>query len=894
MMHEKEDVIYVNRNSYFHKVVSSIVLVSFLSMTIGQSYAMTNGLETEEQSRIKPFSKVAPAPEGFDLENQGVVEMEHLVHPSSSKVTPEDHSYLEEPKSLNFLQRLLADFTSKVTPQSQGWEKVENEKVLTGSPVITRGANIDGEEDEEKGASKQPSGIAGNLETDDPCEDEKVKAFFAEVMRSDVSKEDLRKAIGAAILTVALGYVIRSEVNWWINSFVNQFITTDVGYRFIYMNPYGNHFINDVINWQLGNLAVTLTPYIYKRSQKLLNLLPIRYLNGDPTSSDIRTKFGRVPEGVGIAAAVLCAGATSVSAAMQLYADTVIASAFIATTCAPFLATFLFIDTFLRYNDLKDSIYAYLFINMAATWAKVAGWRAKTDEEKAAAKAKEEKANQDALNREFLDKALGEGINKLGKMKDEGVIKREEELETLKKQPIKAVRKLLGKKVKDSAQLTQQESRTASNKLGLGAQELAQLSQHHEEVQQEESSRKLKQRISLGLGEVLAGLGMYFTFQGTLGAAETGIQASVPGKLGDVAIASNHDINMARYRVWREDTASIRSEPLTEVGGSYVNATYINGTYVNGTGTYVGGTFVNVDALNSWWTKCVNSAERYQYVNNSVGSSGFSFGYECPGVSFTLNSWTANRGDLDSDMGLAWYPYIDGSNAGFAGIKGINTNDDELIKTPDIKLSADKEWAAYLMSGVRSAASGALTLKSVGQVINTDDTLLSPSTKILTSSLYETLTTNPGDMFTYFSLGALGLVAAAVLGRLFFLTLTSVESLIYASPTAMSAWISESGMKDQRLMWTQVGATGLSAAINVFPDFKESYATLPHDLEKVVLYSGAMKQKRAAFLRAEFIDVLKAMREAGKTATPEAVQTMMDVLGLSKSGLKRRTAAIHA
>lgn len=361
-------------------------------------------------------------------------------------------------------------------------------------------------------------------------------------------------------------------------------------------------------------------------------------------------------------------------------------------------------------------------------------------------------------------------------------------------------------------------------------------------------------------------------FQGTLGVAETGIQASIPGKLDEVALAENHAFYEAQYRVWRQDTASIRSNPLTEI---------------------YNGTFINVNALNRWWTKCVNSAEDYQYIDNSVGSNGFSFGYHCPGVSFNIHDWSVGPGELDPDMAYPSYAYIDGKFSGKAGIDGENTNDDQLVKTPTIRLSDDTQWAAYLMGGVRAAASGALTLKSVGQVINTDDTFLSPSTRVLTGNLYETLSSHPGDMFSYASLSALGVVTAAVLGKLFFLSLTSIKSLIYASPTAMSAWVSESGMDNQELMWTLVGATGLSAAINVFPDFKESYAAIPHDLEKVVLYSGAMKQKRAAFLKTEFINILKAMREAGKTATPEAVQGMIKALGLDKTGFKKRMGAIH-
>jgi len=314
--------------------------------------------------------------------------------------------------------------------------------------------------------------------------------------------------------------------------------------------------------------------------------------------------------------------------------------------------------------------------------------------------------------------------------------------------------------------------------------------------------------------------------------------------------------------------------------------------------------------LDEWWADCVNSAESYQYVNNSLGASVFSFGYNCPGNSYQ-NTWSANRGDLNRDMGLIWYRFIDGDFSGQAGIKDENTDDYELIHITPLKMSPGDKGAADMISGIRAASSGALTFKSVAQALNPDETLLGASGGIFINNLYETLTTNPCEVLTSGNLAKLGWAGLSVLGVLAILGVSSIESLIYASPTAMAAWVSESGMSNQNLMWTLVSSTGLATAINVFPDFKETYSSLPHDLAKVLHYTGILEklpedirnnivsrtissltgissQKSSTYYKREFIEILKTLRAASKSVKPEIAQTMIDVLGLGKVVRKRR------
>ncbi|MBY0281897.1 MAG: hypothetical protein K2W94_07025 [Alphaproteobacteria bacterium] len=952
-MHEKEDVIYVNNNSYFQKIVSSIVLISFLSMTVTQSYAMTEGLMPGDSSS-KPNSsssrRVFPAPDFVQkVENKasGDIEMGNLSnnqlvtvrrYTDPRKVTPLTNLdnagsgveiALGEQKTEVLGDKTFIPETTLVPEENRDSRSRPSQKPLLEQTSKDQKDDSEEKRDEETGKPKVLKKDGVKAEEDDECEDPKFQAWVKASVQEEVSSTEFRKAMGALVMTLALGYVIRSEVNWWIESFLNQFDTTYVGFKFMYMNPYGAYFINQLENWDIANVTLTLLPFINKMSYRFIDkLFPAQ------AKSNVQMQYANWIKTGGAVGVIAAASSVALSAAFQLYSQSVVLSASRAANMTPFLAAFLFMVNCVLYDDLKNSLLTLAFISMAPTWATLSGNFAKTEEEKNAAKTKLEAAQKHAENLRLIDKALEGGIIKTKGYSDEEMKSLIEDTEKLEDQPIKKLKRLLGrKKVEISSQeetegnnqltvTARQESlktmpqaiSSKSNKLGIGIKEAAKLAEFHKKLKQAEASRNRRAWAAGGFGTVLAGLAAYFIFTGTQEVADAGLQASVPGNLNQLGAANYHSFYEAQYGVWREDTSDIRTPPLTEMGGYYTGGTYVNGTNVNGTyvdgyyvnQTYTGGTLVNVDALNKWWTKCVNSAQAYQYVNNSVGSNKFSFGYYCLGNSY-LNTWTANRDDLDPDMGIVWYNYFDGDFSGLAGVKNGNTNDDELIKFTPLQVSPSDKGVADTIAGIRAASSGALTFKAVGDVINPEETLISTINGALVNGLYETITTNPIEMFTAANLANLGWVGLSVLGVLGILALSSLESLLYASPTAMSAWISNSGMKDQGLMWTLVGSSGLSTAISVFPSFKETFSNLPHDLMKVVHYTGVLKhgpaylaentvskltgissKKSITYYRKEFIERLKTLRDNAKSVTPEMAQSMVETLGLNKIVRARR------
>ncbi|NBT86601.1 MAG: hypothetical protein EBT45_08960, partial [Alphaproteobacteria bacterium] len=169
-MHEKEDVIDLNKNSYFHKIVSSIVLTSFFSMTVTQSYAMNEGLPAGNPSPRSSFSaKVIPLDDLERLE-QGVV-----------KGVPTDLSVDRNPQEsfIGEIARVLGASLANPTkvapellPQEGGKNDSDPEILKETSRVKERSSAVSGDskhDDEQEILSPDletgsPKGSAGSSE----------------------------------------------------------------------------------------------------------------------------------------------------------------------------------------------------------------------------------------------------------------------------------------------------------------------------------------------------------------------------------------------------------------------------------------------------------------------------------------------------------------------------------------------------------------------------------------------------------------------------------------------------------------------------------------------------------------------------------------------------------
>ena len=223
---------------------------------------------------------------------------------------------------------------------------------------------------------------------------------------------------------------------------------------------------------------------------------------------------------------------------------------------------------------------------------------------------------------------------------------------------------------------------------------------------------------------MLGTAGAYLSFEGTQSTAQSGLQLTLPGGINNIGAAEQLALNGAAYDVWLKATESIRTPPLTEAGGTYVNATYINGTYVNGTGTYVGGSYVNVDALDEWCFPCLDGiiwTSKDVNETTGIGTGVGSFGYHCGGLSYQNNTWTFNLPvdtERNTDNCAGWYAYIDGDLASLAGIKNDYNDDTSVAKGIAIKLPAVDKGVADFFSGLRASASGALTIKSTGDTLS--------------------------------------------------------------------------------------------------------------------------------------------------------------------------------
>lgn len=838
-MHEKEDVIDLNKNSYFHKIVSSIVLTSFLSMTVTQSYAMTEGLPAGNPSPRSSFSaKVIPLDDLERLE-QGVV-----------KGVPTDLSVDRNPQEsfIGEIARVLGASLANPTkvapellPQEGGKNDSDPEILKETSRVKERSSAVSGDSkhddeqeilspDLETGSPKGSAGSSEIKEEDDECSDEKTKAFIKEAMRSDVSREDLRKIAGAFFLTLALGTSLWGFMELWVNSFVNAFDTTPEGYTFTFINRNGAYFIDSLIIAQKTNIALAFTPYVFYRSLEFIErLFPSK------AESSVTRKFSNRLEIPATTITALCALATAADLGFQLYESAINYSELVAQTATAFFVPFVWIDFYLRYAGLKDSILNYLFVEKSATLAHLTV--PKAEREKVIDAIHEDEKNRNALDRFFSSRK--ESIYQMDKGQ---VVKRSESLKKFENSPIKKVKKLLEKEKRDSLSVTEQASL---------------LQKEHERNQALELRRTRNRAVTLFIGSLLGTAGAYLSFEGTQSTAQSGLQLTLPGGINSIGVAEQLGIYKAEYDVWLKATESIRTPPLTEVGGNYVNATYINGTYVN------------VDALNNWWTQCVDSAESYQYVNNSLGSNGFSFGYNCPGVSFTIADSTASPGQFSLNLPTAiyWYTNIDGSFGAEAGIKNENNDDYYVAHDVSISLPTTDKGIADFFSGVRAAASGALTIKSTGDTLNR----MMNSFSMLPDEIL------PGKRNLWMNSGIL------------FASL--IESLVYASPNGVSAWLSMQNTNvEQGLMWTLVAATVASATLNVFPDFDEIYTRIPHDVKSLLYYTGVLKQKGPNYIRDEMLKTVGKMARAAASGTPEFRAALIEIFGLKDKTIQRRRA----
>ncbi|MBY0282219.1 MAG: hypothetical protein K2W94_08730 [Alphaproteobacteria bacterium] len=779
-MHEKEDVIYVNNNSYFQKIVSSIVLISFLSMTVTQTYASTEEL-VPINSHSRPGSASGKVVQDPD---QGGVELrEMLTQPPRPNID-----------RITYNTRKVVPLEIEVNPNhddSSPQKHPQEEAKATKD-------DDDSDDDEESEKSKSSK------------VDPKTRAAAAEAMRSGINAEDIKRIKAAALLTVILGTGLWGLMELWINSVINAVDSTEPGYKFTYETREGAEAIDEIILAQRVNIAIAFSSFFFYRSLKLADrLLPSKAID------EVTRKFSYCAEVPGELAAIGFALFTAASSGFELYTSLINYSRTVAGVTTGFFVPLTMMDFYLRYAELKDSTYDYLFVDNAEHLASLT-----IPKDKQPQVIKE--IHDDAQNREELERFFAGRKEAIYKEPAEQMLKRWREVKDLeaKGSTVKQAKRLLKKEndeflspeeqaiVVKELKLIEEEREslktTKRDTLALDKQAIL-AAEENKKNKALEFRRTRNKGLSLFISSLIMAGAIYYGFKGSQGNSKSAFKLTVPGGTKNAANEAELAIDITRYKIFRDATAATRSAGLR---GSLTDV-YIPD--FNITKPY------NVEELLKWCKPCLEGVIWKSYNVNAttgVGVGTGSMGYDCDGVSFQENDWgfsLPQDKQVNPGTCAAWEYWIDRDYAEYAKIKDENTDDyysDDGDDSVSIPIAA--EGASNFIGGVEAVAGGLLTIKTSSKTV---------------VDILNSFTKNPDEILP----GKHNLLMNTAV------SLTALtEALIYATPAAIAAWLSTQGSKTPAgVNWWFTASKYASSTLNVFPDFSEIYTRIPLDLMSV-------------------------------------------------------------
>ncbi len=135
--------------------------------------------------------------------------------------------------------------------------------------------------------------------------------------------------------------------NAWQQGTINTVITTKEGYTWLRINPtYKDWF--DGASFQDYNMPIALSPYILYRCQELMKRL-------FPTAveSKLKQRFSTPVEAILGAGVMVAAISIAFQAAFDFYKGSIKEYKNYTQMMTPFLFVFIFMDMWLRYDDLK-------------------------------------------------------------------------------------------------------------------------------------------------------------------------------------------------------------------------------------------------------------------------------------------------------------------------------------------------------------------------------------------------------------------------------------------------------------------------------------------------------------------------------------------------------------
>ncbi|MBA4249258.1 MAG: hypothetical protein C0432_00860 [Candidatus Puniceispirillum sp.] len=186
----------------------------------------------------------------------------------------------------------------------------------------------------------------------------KFDTYLNNNLRNNYSAKDYAIFASVLIGTVLLGYgakldnkgEIFAEARMWSDNVFFTFAQIVEGYRFVYMDPSNDSFINQVMDLQKINSYIFLTPYVATRLYAMASYADSCFSTYLPT-----TQHNKILKGLLYTGAILGGANAGGSLASQYYSTNIAfaaESAEFAKILTPYILTFYCLDAILTYSQL--------------------------------------------------------------------------------------------------------------------------------------------------------------------------------------------------------------------------------------------------------------------------------------------------------------------------------------------------------------------------------------------------------------------------------------------------------------------------------------------------------------------------------------------------------------
>ena len=443
----------------------------------------------------------------------------------------------------------------------------------------------------------------------------------------------------------------------WYQGTVNTIVTTTEGYTWLRIDPtYKDWF--DGVSFQDYNMPIALSPYILYRCQELMKRL-------FPTANEskLKQRFSTPVEAMLGAGVIAAAISVAFQAAFDFYKGSINEYQKYTQMMTPFLFAFIFMDMWLRYDDLKTWAFKMVGIKKFDTPG--------IDVKRAAVTR--------SLNK------MKDGINKQLRSNDEHLYKQLDERQRLLQEQGE-LKPLIDTLLNDGDVWQLPIENEAVSALEWGQSHVINVKQL--------TTRPKMPKFGYAVGLTLGALIWYFKFSSSQYSLNTLSQLSFSeNKLGRVGDAALFDINVAANNAFLRGTESIWRNAERDVNGTRI---------------------LNQPALDNWFDRCRKSTKVKKVVNDPVYGKIISIIFaRCQGVGREI-LWgvTDLENDLAPEMADAWWNYMNGGYGADAGVKNENNDDAYLVDIPDTDVKSSVNGFSIGLGVVSATAIALLTAKT--------------------------------------------------------------------------------------------------------------------------------------------------------------------------------------